>query len=70
MREFKNHVAEKAVDAAQRVTTIAQVRFKVTTCLYLSPNNRARSLSRLIAVSVHRDAPPRIYPVMKCATNA
>ena len=70
MREFQNHVAEKAVEITQRVKTITQVRFKVTTCLYLSLSNRARSLSTLIVVSVHRDAPPRIYPVIKCATNA
>ena len=31
------------------------VRLKVTVCLYLSPNNRARSLSTLMAVIVSKD---------------
>ena len=35
--------------------TAIRVRFKVTTCLYLSPsNNKARSRSTLIAVSVNK----------------
>ena len=34
--------------------------FKVTTCLYLNLNNRARSLSTLIAVNVLIDSPHRI----------
>ena len=32
-------------------------RLAVTTCLYLSPSNRARSLSTLIAVVVEKDTP-------------
>ena len=32
-------------------------RLTVTTCLYLSPSNRARSLSTLIAVVVEKDTP-------------
>ena len=32
-------------------------RLTVTTCLYLSPSNRARSLSTLIAVVVDKEAP-------------
>ena len=70
MTEFQNHVAEKAVETTQRVKRIIQARFKVTICLYLSPSKRARSLSTLIVVSVNRDAPPRICPVIKCAFNA
>ena len=35
----------------------ARTRLNVTTCLYLSPNNSARSLSTLIAVHVIRDSP-------------
>ena len=31
------------------------VPLKDTTCLYLSPSNKARSLSTLIAVSVNKD---------------
>ena len=35
-------------------------RLTVTTCLYLSPNNNARSLSTLMAVIVHIDTGSRI----------
>ena len=44
----------------QKETASPRVRFKVTVCLYLKPNNRARSLSTLIAVSVHKDTPLRL----------
>ena len=70
MTGFQNHAAEKAVETTQRVKTITQVRFKVTNCLYLSLSNRARSLSTLTVVSVNRDAPPRICPVIIYTTNA
>ena len=36
------------------------VRFKVTACLYLSPNIRARSLSTLMAVIVDKDTPHNV----------
>ena len=36
------------------------VRFKVTVCLYLSPNIRARSLSTLMAVIVDKDTPHNV----------
>ena len=48
------HTAAKPV-TTQKVATITYVRFKVTTCLYLSPNNRESSLSTLIAVDVNKD---------------
>ena len=35
---------ETTVVATQKVIMIKQTRFKVTTCLYLSPNNSAGSL--------------------------
>ena len=38
------------------------VRFKVTTCLYLSPSNKARSLSTLIAVNVNKDTAHKVLP--------
>ena len=38
------------------------ILLKVTTCLYLSPSNKARSLSTLIAVNVNKDAGPKIKP--------
>ena len=36
--------------------------FKVTTCLYLSPSNRASSLSTHIAVSVYIDTEHKMIP--------
>ena len=58
------------VDAIQETVTIRYIRFKVTTCLYLSPYNRARSLSTLMAVSVNKDTPPKIRSVILKITNA
>ena len=53
---FKNGLSvEEAVDITQKVTVNKQTRFIVTTCLYLSPNNRARGLSALFAVWVSKD---------------
>ena len=52
IRGFKNHNAEEAATITQVVVTIRYTRFKVTTCLYLSPNNRARSLSTLNSARV------------------
>ena len=54
----------------QRVTTMIYVRFKVTICLYLSPNNRARSLSTLMAAIVNKDIKHNPYPEMKAASHA
>ena len=48
-----------AIDTTQKMTIIAYVRFKVTTCLYLKLNNRAKSLSTLIAVIVNRETEDR-----------
>ena len=42
-----------------KLITVMYVRFKVTTCLYLSPSNKARSLSTLIAVNVDKDTDPK-----------
>ena len=44
----------------QKQIMTAQTRLNVTTCLYLSPNDRARSLSTLIAVDVKADTPHKI----------
>ena len=44
---------ETAMNQTQVMTTRAPRN--VTTCLYLSPNNRARSLSTLIAADVRGD---------------
>ena len=43
----------------QMKITIARTRRNVTTCLYLSPIIRARSLSTLIAVDVSIDTAPK-----------
>ena len=42
------------IETIQNVLSSKYVRFKLTTYLYLKPNNRARSLSTLIAVIVKR----------------
>ena len=44
---------ETAMNQTQAMTT--RTRRKVTTCLYLKPNNRARSLSTLMAADVRGD---------------
>ena len=46
------------------VATMIYVRFKVTICLYLRPNNRARSLSTLMAVIVIKDVKNNAEPVI------
>ena len=43
-----------ATDKIQNVAVMMHVRSKVTICLYLIPNNRARSLSTLMAVNVKK----------------
>ena len=48
---------------SQTKATITHAHFKVTTCLYLNPKRRAKSLlSTLIAVRVKRETPPKITP--------
>ena len=54
----------------QRVTTMTYVRFKVTICLYLSPNNKAKSLSTLMAAIVIKDIKHNPYPEMEVASHA
>ena len=51
---------EAPIARNQKQIINARTRFNVTTCLYLSPNNRARSLSTLIAADVKRDTPQRL----------
>ena len=55
---------EETRDKIQMVATMIYVRFKVTICLYLSPNNRARSLSTLMAVIVIKDVKNKAEPVI------
>ena len=53
--EMKNDLV--ATDKIQNAAVIMHVRSKVTICLYLIPNNRARSLSTLMAVNVNKNFP-------------
>ena len=46
------------------------VRFKVTICLYLSPDTRARSLSALMATIVNEDTERNAWAVMYAALYA
>ena len=57
---------EKAVDTTQKVTTARTFALKLRlACLYVSLNNRARSLSTLISAAVvNRDVPHKIILVM------
>ena len=48
------------MDKSQKPKAIIYVLLKVTTCLYLSPSNKARSLSTLIAVEVDKDTPHKV----------
>ena len=57
---FKRYDNQATVDINQNITTITYVRFKVTTCLYLSPNNGARSLFTLIALAVSKDTEDKL----------
>ena len=47
--------APAATGKIQKVAVMIHVRFKVTICLFLIPNNRLRSLSTLVAVNVNRN---------------
>ena len=49
------YVVAAKLETAQRNVIVKYILFKVTTCLYLSPSNRARSLSKLIKVVVPKD---------------
>ena len=45
--------------AKQPQARTARIRFSVTTCLYLNPKNRARSLSTFRAVDAKTDTPQK-----------
>ena len=53
-------VDETTKDKNQKPKAIIYVLLKVTTCLYLSPSNKARSLSTLIAVEVDKDTAHKV----------
>ena len=52
MRVLQKYTKPAQIPANQNQIVGARTRFKVTTCLYLNPNNNARSLSTLMAVDV------------------
>ena len=56
-------------DKTQERLTVTEIRFKVTACLYLIPNNRARSRSTLIAASVNKDTELKIKPMIVRIAN-
>ena len=57
IRACKKENEAAATEKIQKVAVIIHLRIKVTICLYLIPNNRARFLSMLKAVNVNKDTP-------------
>ena len=55
--KFQSNTINREVTQPQART--ARTRFSVTTCLYLNPNNSARSLSTLRAVDAKTDTPQK-----------
>ena len=70
MNRFQIIVDAPTMDKIQKPMTVIYIRFKVTTCLYLSPSNKARSLSKLIAVNVNKDTAPKVLPKKAAARVA
>ena len=64
-----NIIAVMPLVSHRRATKI-RARFKVTMCLYLSPSCRARSLSKLIVVSVVKETPQKNPLVMFVSIEA
>ena len=56
----KKYNNPEKLEKTQKMATMRYVRFKVTVCVYLSPNNRARSLSTLMAEIVDKDTPHNV----------
>ena len=50
------------MDKIQKPVTLIHVLLKDTTCLYLTPSNKASSLSTLIVVNVNKDTAHKIKP--------
>ena len=55
-RLYNATIATEALKSQRKIVRNF-TRLTVTTCLYLSPSNKARSLSTLIAVVVAKDTP-------------
>ena len=62
IREFRKEVDAPTTDTIQPPIAIKRVLFKVTTCLYLRPSNKARSLSTIIVISVINDTENKVTP--------
>ena len=58
-RETSEYKKPFTIKARNKQTTKQRTRLKVTVCLYLNPNNSARSLSTLMAVAVVRENPQK-----------
>ena len=56
------------MDAIQKIAVIIYMRFNVTICLYLNPNDWARSLSTLMVAIVNKETPHNIKRVIKIAS--
>ena len=66
-------IIPRTMEKTQRIVIgliASYVCFKVTTCLYLSPSNKARSLSMLVAVIVNKATEHRIWPVIYVTSMA
>ena len=62
IRRFRRDVDAPTTDTIQPPIAIKRVLFKVTTCLYLRPSSKARSLSTLIVISVINDTENKVTP--------
>ena len=62
IRRFRKDVDAPTTDTIQPPIAIKHVLFKVTTCLYLRPSSKVRSLSTLIVVSVIDDTEKKVTP--------
>ena len=60
IRGFKKKADAPTMDKIQKPVTVIHVLLKVTTCLYLSPSRKAKSLSTIIAVNVNKDTAHKI----------
>ena len=60
IRSFQSEITAAKVEITQMTAKIKYVRFKVTTCLYRNPNNKASSRSTLIAVNVNKDRTQKV----------
>ena len=56
------------MDAIQKIAVMIYMRFNVTICLYLNPNDRARSLSTLMAAIVNIETSHNVKRVIKIAS--